>query len=41
LFPRVPHYKLRALWRQIGPHLASQGARIEGRAARQLGIEPQ
>lgn len=41
LFPRVPHYELRGLWRQIGPHLASQGARIEGQAARQLGIEPQ
>lgn len=41
LFPRVPHYKLRALWGDIGPHLAAQGARIEGRAARRLGIEPQ
>lgn len=41
LFPRVPHYKLRSLWRQIGPHLAAQGARIEGRAAHELGIDPQ
>ena len=41
LFPRVPHYKLRRLWKQIGSHLASQGARIEGKAARELGIVPQ
>ena len=41
LFPRVPHYKLRSLWREMGPHLAAQGARIEGAAARQLGISPQ
>ncbi len=41
LWPTVPHYKLRRLWNEIGPHLAQQGARIEGRAARQLGIEPQ
>jgi len=41
LFPRVPHYRLRAVWREMGPHLAAQGARIEGAAARQLGIAPQ
>jgi len=41
LFPRVPHYKLRALWREMGPHLATQGARIEGAAAKELGIAPQ
>ena len=41
LFPRVPHYRLASLWKQLGPHLVEQGARIEGRAARQLGIEPQ
>ncbi len=41
LWPTVPHYKLRALWNEIGPHLAAQGARIEGRAAKQLGIQPQ
>ena len=41
LFPRVPHYRLRSLWKAMGPHLASQGARIEGRAARKLGIAPQ
>ena len=41
LWPRVPHYKLRSLWNEIGPYLASQGARIEGRAARQLSIDPQ
>ena len=36
LFPVVPHYRLRALWRDIGEHLSEQGARIEGRAARSL-----
>ena len=41
LFPRVPHYRLRTVWREIGPHLAAQGARIEGKAARELGIAPQ
>ena len=41
LFPRVPHYKLRSVWREMGPHLAVQGARIEGAAARELGIAPQ
>ena len=41
LFPRVPHYRLRSVWREMGPHLAAQGARIEGKAARQLGIAPQ
>lgn len=41
LFPRVPHYKLRSVWREMAPHLASQGARIEGTAARELGIPPQ
>lgn len=41
LFPRVPHYKLRVVWRDMGPHLAAQGARIEGAAARELGIRPQ
>jgi len=41
LFPRVPHYKLRSVWRDIAPHLVVQGARIEGTAARKLGIAPQ
>ena len=36
LFPRVPHYKLRSLWKSISPHLDAQGARIEGRAAAQI-----
>ncbi|MEE3140397.1 MAG: fatty acid desaturase [Actinomycetota bacterium] len=36
LFPIVPHYRLRRLWRDIGHHLADQGARIEGRAAKRL-----
>ena len=36
MFPRVPHYRLRKLWKEIGPHLAEQGARIEGSAAREL-----
>lgn len=32
LFPRVPHYHLPALWREIGPGLAAKGVRTEGRA---------
>jgi len=28
MFPRVPHYRLHALWRDIGQHLVDQGARI-------------
>ena len=36
LFPRVPHYKLRLLWKSLGKHLDAQGARIEGRAAAQI-----
>jgi len=36
LFPRVPHYHLRSLWKEMAPHLDAQGARIEGSAARQL-----
>ena len=39
LFPVVPHYRLRALWRDIGEHLSEQGARIEGRAARSLSTD--
>jgi len=34
LFPRVPHYHLRTLWKEMAPHLHAQGARIEGNAAR-------
>lgn len=34
MFPRVPHYRLRRLWREVGPHVVEQGARVEGRAAR-------
>lgn len=36
MFPRVPHYRLRRLWTDMGQHLAEQGARIEGSAARAL-----
>ena len=36
LFPRVPHYHLRTLWKEMAPHLHAQGARIEGNAARQV-----
>jgi beta-carotene hydroxylase len=41
LFPRVPHYRLASLWNDMRWHLVAQGARIEGRAARELGIDPQ
>jgi len=34
LFPVVPHYHLRSLWRNMSSHLVAQGARIEGRAAK-------
>ncbi len=40
MFPRVPHYSLKRLWADMGPHLIEQGARIEGRAARQHGLTP-
>ncbi len=30
LFPRVPHYSLPALFREMRPILEAQGARIEG-----------
>lgn len=32
LFPRVPHYKLPALWQEIGPRLTPKGVRTQGRA---------
>jgi len=32
LFPRVPHYLLPKLWREIGPTLTPRGVRTEGRA---------
>lgn len=32
LFPRVVHYKLPGLWREIGPQLTAKGVRTEGRA---------
>lgn len=38
MFPRVPHYKLAALFDEIGPHLAQQGARIEGSAAKKIAV---
>ncbi|MDP6284353.1 MAG: fatty acid desaturase [Acidimicrobiales bacterium] len=34
LFPVVPHYHLRSLWRDMSSHLVAQGARIEGLAAK-------
>ena len=34
MFPRVPHYRLKRLWGEIGAHIVEQGARVEGRAAR-------
>ncbi|MAK24555.1 MAG: hypothetical protein CL414_04970 [Acidimicrobiaceae bacterium] len=36
LFPVVPHYHLRRLWRDMKPHLFAQGARIEGFAAKHV-----
>ncbi len=36
MFPRVPHYRLKPLWTAMGQHLVDQGARIEGRAAREF-----
>lgn len=32
LFPRVVHYKLPKLWREIGPEMTEKGVRTEGRA---------
>ena len=32
LVPRVPHYRLKALWREIGPDMTAKGVRTEGRA---------
>ena len=38
MFPRVPHYRLRALWNDMGQHLVDQGARIEGQAAKRFNV---
>jgi beta-carotene hydroxylase len=32
LFPRVPHYKLKALWSELADDMVSRGVRTEGRA---------
>lgn len=32
LFPRVPHYRLKALWNELALDLAQRGVRAEGRA---------
>jgi beta-carotene hydroxylase len=32
LYPRVPHYKLKALWSELANDLVSRGVRAEGRA---------
>ena len=32
LFPRVPHYRLKALWKELAPDLVQRGVRAEGRA---------
>jgi beta-carotene hydroxylase len=32
LFPRVPHYRLRSLWVEVGEGLVDKGVRAEGRA---------
>ena len=33
LFPRVPHYRLKALWRETASDFVAKGVRVEGRAA--------
>ncbi|MFM7616779.1 MAG: fatty acid desaturase family protein [Actinomycetes bacterium] len=32
MFPRVPHYRLRALWHEVAPEMVAKGVRAEGRA---------
>jgi fatty acid desaturase len=32
LFPRVPHYRLRALWADLAEEMVPKGVRSEGRA---------
>ena len=32
LFPRVPHYRLRALWHEVGEDMVAKGVRAEGSA---------
>ena len=32
LFPRVPHYRLKSLWRELSADMVSRGVRAEGRA---------
>jgi len=32
LFPRVPHYRLKPLWKELAPELVERGVRAEGRA---------
>jgi beta-carotene hydroxylase len=32
LFPRVPHYKLKALWKELAKPMVARGVRAEGRA---------
>jgi beta-carotene hydroxylase len=37
LFPRVPHYRLRALWQDIAEEMVTKGVRSEGSAAAATG----
>lgn len=37
LFPRVPHYRLRALWQDIAEDMVAKGVRSEGRATAATG----
>ncbi|MEI7593646.1 MAG: fatty acid desaturase [Actinomycetes bacterium] len=37
LFPRVPHYRLRALWQDIATDMVAKGTRAEGRATEATG----
>jgi len=32
MFPRVPHYRLRALWNDVAQDMVAKGVRAEGRA---------
>ena len=37
LFPRVPHYRLKALWRELSAEMVQRGVRAEGRALHATG----
>lgn len=37
LFPRVPHYRLKALWRELSAEMVQRGVRAEGKALHATG----